>query len=429
MAENFEYTRSWLSEEDFPLLSFTRTWEDPNDYPTIETDEAKVRADMQSLHDEVKDYLNTVLIPKVIEEDATVDAWRAAEAERTTNEEARQASEQARVEAEETRVAAEAARVEKVQQLEEQVQSAVAGATDKANQYALEAAYQAKIAQYGQVEGSSFSTYFSAPGTQTITVENPLETGRRYLLSVENMKYNAVASVEAVYTGSSFNVPRINSVSIAYAGVDKLEVDCVSSEILVVFRPVDDDVYGPPAELAQSSASAASSYAEAAISARGNAAVSEQNAASSASSASASAAAAAASAERAQQIVDGDFATRSDLDTHNTDKSAHGDIRNELSTVSQAAQSAASQASSAQETANEAKSAAKGKASADLSNVSDEDFAAKAEAAGVGGSGTGGAVESVNGFTGAVQLFTYGTEDMVAGVSELPTGTLYFVYE
>lgn len=40
-----------------------------------------------------------------------------------------------------------------------------------------------------------------------------------------------------------------------------------------------------------------------------------------------------------------------------------------------------------------------------------------------------GAVKSVNGFTGEIQLYTYGTEDITAGTSPLPTGTLYFVYE
>ena len=75
MAQNFDYTRSWLSEADFPLLGFSRNWENPSDYPTVETDEGQVRRDMQSLHDEVKDYLNTVLIPKVIAEETAIDAF------------------------------------------------------------------------------------------------------------------------------------------------------------------------------------------------------------------------------------------------------------------------------------------------------------------------------------------------------------------
>lgn len=79
MAEKFEYTRSWTDPEAFPLLSFTKNWENANDYPTIETDEEQVRRDMQSLHDEVKDYLNNKLIPAVIAEDATEEARQAAE--------------------------------------------------------------------------------------------------------------------------------------------------------------------------------------------------------------------------------------------------------------------------------------------------------------------------------------------------------------
>jgi hypothetical protein len=113
MAQNFDYTRSWLSEADFPLLGFTRNWENPSDYPTVEPDEGQVRRDMQSLHDEVKDYLNTVLIPKVIAEDATLDAWQAQE---TAHAEA----EQGRVIAEQARAEAEQGRVESMEQIQEE---------------------------------------------------------------------------------------------------------------------------------------------------------------------------------------------------------------------------------------------------------------------------------------------------------------------
>lgn len=40
-----------------------------------------------------------------------------------------------------------------------------------------------------------------------------------------------------------------------------------------------------------------------------------------------------------------------------------------------------------------------------------------------------GSVKSVNGFVGEVKLYTYGTEDLTAGVSPLETGKLHFVYE
>ena len=40
-----------------------------------------------------------------------------------------------------------------------------------------------------------------------------------------------------------------------------------------------------------------------------------------------------------------------------------------------------------------------------------------------------GAVKSVNGFKGEVVLYTYGTDDLEAGVTPLETGKLHFVYE
>ena len=82
MAEKFEYTREWTDAEAFPLLGFTKSWENPEDYPTIELDETQVRKDMQSLHDEVKNYINDKLIPAVLAEDATEAARAAAEAQR-----------------------------------------------------------------------------------------------------------------------------------------------------------------------------------------------------------------------------------------------------------------------------------------------------------------------------------------------------------
>lgn len=102
-TKEFNYTREWTDAEAFPLLSFTKNWENPDDYPTIETDEQKVRQDMQSLHDEVKNFLNNELIPRVVEEDATVDAWRASEETRVSNEAERVENEEERVANEEHR--------------------------------------------------------------------------------------------------------------------------------------------------------------------------------------------------------------------------------------------------------------------------------------------------------------------------------------
>ena len=111
MSTEFKYTREWTDEGAFPLLGFTKNWENPSDYPTYEPDEMQVRKDMQSLHDEVKDFLNNELIPRVVLEDATVDAWTASEDTRVANEAERVAQEQARASAEQARVAVEASRV------------------------------------------------------------------------------------------------------------------------------------------------------------------------------------------------------------------------------------------------------------------------------------------------------------------------------
>lgn len=110
MATEFNYTREWTDAEAFPLLSFTKNWENPEDYPTVETDEQKVRQDMQSLHDEVKNFLNEELIPRVILEDATVESWTASEAARVANEQARVTAESDRATAESNRASAENAR-------------------------------------------------------------------------------------------------------------------------------------------------------------------------------------------------------------------------------------------------------------------------------------------------------------------------------
>lgn len=45
----------------FKRLNFTKKWTDHAAFPTIETDEAKVRADMQALHDETRAGLNGLM--------------------------------------------------------------------------------------------------------------------------------------------------------------------------------------------------------------------------------------------------------------------------------------------------------------------------------------------------------------------------------
>lgn len=49
----------------FDRLQFTRDWNNPSDFPTYEENEQKVRADLQALHDEVRDYINDTLIPGI----------------------------------------------------------------------------------------------------------------------------------------------------------------------------------------------------------------------------------------------------------------------------------------------------------------------------------------------------------------------------
>ena len=111
MAEKLEYTRNWTNEADFPHLSFTKNWENPEDYPTYEPDETQVRKDMQSLHDEVKDYINGKLIPEILGSDATEATRTANENQRIANEEERSSAEAQRVSAENARADRETARV------------------------------------------------------------------------------------------------------------------------------------------------------------------------------------------------------------------------------------------------------------------------------------------------------------------------------
>ena len=92
-----QYTRAWTNAEDFPHLGFTRSWENPADYPTYEPNETIVRADMQSLHDEVRDYINNELIPAVVTSNSTEADRSAAEAERAAAEAERAAAEALRV--------------------------------------------------------------------------------------------------------------------------------------------------------------------------------------------------------------------------------------------------------------------------------------------------------------------------------------------
>ena len=46
-------------------LAFTKVWTNPSDFPTVETSETQVRADMQRLYDEIRDYINGTLLARL----------------------------------------------------------------------------------------------------------------------------------------------------------------------------------------------------------------------------------------------------------------------------------------------------------------------------------------------------------------------------
>lgn len=94
----------------FDKFQFTKNWNNPDDFPTVELSEEKVRADMQLLHDEVKNYLNDTLIPAVVEDGETEEHRAAAEAARVAAEQTRQSNEQTRQANETLRISAENAR-------------------------------------------------------------------------------------------------------------------------------------------------------------------------------------------------------------------------------------------------------------------------------------------------------------------------------
>ena len=94
----------------FDKLQFTKNWNNPDDFPTVELSEEKVRADMQLLHDEVKNYINDTLIPAVVEDGETEEHRAAAEAARAAAEQTRQSNEETRQANETSRISAENAR-------------------------------------------------------------------------------------------------------------------------------------------------------------------------------------------------------------------------------------------------------------------------------------------------------------------------------
>ena len=71
---NTAYPRIKTDPAQYKKAAFSKTWESAEDFPTVELSEEQVRADMQALHDEMKEYVNDVLIKDVAESfDAVAD--------------------------------------------------------------------------------------------------------------------------------------------------------------------------------------------------------------------------------------------------------------------------------------------------------------------------------------------------------------------
>ena len=71
---NTVYPRIKTDPAQYKKAAFSKTWESAEDFPTVELSEERVRADMQALHDEMKEYVNGVLIEDVAESfDAVAD--------------------------------------------------------------------------------------------------------------------------------------------------------------------------------------------------------------------------------------------------------------------------------------------------------------------------------------------------------------------
>lgn len=71
---NTVYPRIKTDPAQYKKAAFSKTWVSAEDFPTVELSEERVRADMQALHDEMKEYVNAVLIKDVSESfDAVAD--------------------------------------------------------------------------------------------------------------------------------------------------------------------------------------------------------------------------------------------------------------------------------------------------------------------------------------------------------------------
>ena len=47
-------------------LTYTKDWTNPADFPTYQSEETQVREDIQLLYDEIRNYINTTLVNKIL---------------------------------------------------------------------------------------------------------------------------------------------------------------------------------------------------------------------------------------------------------------------------------------------------------------------------------------------------------------------------
>lgn len=388
-------------EEDLDIIQ--KLDDEPNDVGGLSASELKFEFDRAG--NIIKSYINNTLVPNLSDTVAEAEERAKAEAKRIANEEGRTAAESARVEAELARVAAEQAR-------------AAAESTRASSEEARgnqEAARQA--AETARAEAESQREAAEASRTAAEAARENAETERA-------LAETARESAEAGRTSAESDRARAEAERVA---AEQARVDVNTG---IVAQATEQ------AEAAQAARSAAAESAAAASQSRADAESSKAAAAGSASSAAASASEAAetegrlpgyiseaeaaktaaeaaqAAAEQArdeaQEIVGGDFATKTEaqamadeaksaandytdqkvaelvdsspeaLNTLNELATALGNDENFSTTVTNKIAEAKSAAQTAQSTAN-------GKAASDLSNVENTAFAQKAEEAGVGG--------------------------------------------
>ena len=62
-------------------LAFTKSWMSKEDFPTFEENETQVRADMEELHAQTRDYINNILIADTKAVNIPIDAVEGMDAQ------------------------------------------------------------------------------------------------------------------------------------------------------------------------------------------------------------------------------------------------------------------------------------------------------------------------------------------------------------